>query len=125
MSIKDEENKIITESNTSELTLGEIDQNTLSEYDHKHIDNDLKYNAPLSYRYLRLIGWIMMAITFVSIVLGAVFNLRDALESITPEQMKAFQKVSVVLSYFSALPLPLFLIANFAIILQQKNNYKN
>ena len=45
-----------------------ISRENFSEYDHKKIDKDIKYRAPLSYRYLRVIGWIGMAIMFISLL---------------------------------------------------------
>lgn len=101
-----------------------INQDNLTEYDHKKIDKDIRFRGPLSYRYFRLIGWMCMSIMFISMILGFVMKLRGLFSEVPPEQMEAFAIASEVMSYFSALPLPLFLIANFAIILQQKNNYK-
>ena len=101
-----------------------INQDKLSAYDHKKIDKDIKYRGPLSYRYFRLIGWMCMSIMFISMILGVVMNLRSLFSQVTPEQMAAFSFASEIMSFFSAMPLPLFLIANFAVILQQKNNYK-
>ena len=101
-----------------------INQDNLSAYDHKKIDKDIRFRGPLSYRYFRLIGWMCMSIMFISMVLGFAMKLRGLLTEIPPEQIAAFTMASEIMSYFSAMPLPLFLIANFAIILQQKNNYK-
>ena len=101
-----------------------INQDNLTEYDHKNIDKDIRFRGPLSYRYFRLIGWMCMSIMFISMILGFVMKLRSMFSAVPPEQMEAFAIASEIMSYFSAMPLPLFLIANFAIILQQKNNYK-
>lgn len=95
----------------------------LSEYDHKVIDKDMKYRGPLSYRYLRLIGWVAMAIMFISMMIGLAVSIRGA-TGVPMEDLMGLQNASEILSLFSALPLPLFLIANFAVILQQKGNYK-
>lgn len=97
---------------------------TLSAYDHKKIDKDIKYKAPLSYRYLRFIGWISMSIMFISMMLTLSMKIKSGTGAITPEGAEAMEAASSILSYFSYLPLPLFLIANFAVILQNKNNYK-
>ena len=96
---------------------------TLSALDHKLVDRDIKYRGPLSYRYLRLIGWMAMALTLIA----TVMNFAVGLQSLFPEQAEKFAKLSTasgILSLFSSLPLPLFLIANFTIILQSRNNYK-
>ena len=96
----------------------------LSEYDHKMIDNDIRYRGPLSYRYLRLFGWLCMSIMFISMILGTMVKVRIAMGTVDEGGQQAFEIASEVMSYFSAMPLPLFLIANFAVILQSKNNYK-
>ena len=101
-----------------------INEDNLTAYDHKKIDKDIRFRGPLSYRYFRLIGWMCMSIMFISMVLGFAMKLRGIFSEIPPEQTAAFSMASEIMSYFSAMPLPLFLIANFAIILQQKNNYK-
>jgi len=96
---------------------------TLSAFDHKLIDRDIKYRGPLSYRYLRLIGWMAMAMTLIAMVMNAAVGM----QAIFPEQAEKFAKLATasgILSMFSSLPLPLFLIANFTVILQSKNNYK-
>lgn len=100
------------------------DPSAYSEFDHKMIDKDIKYRGPLSYRGLRLIGWIAMAAMFVSMMLGLVLKLKGAMGGVDDAQVEGLSTASSILSYFSALPLPLFLIANFAVILQSRNNYK-
>lgn len=107
----------------TQIDVGAVD--SLSPYDHKRLDKDIKYNAPFSYRYFRIIGWFCLAATFVSLVLGAVVNLRLLLGSAAPESLGTYNRIANVISYFSALPLPLFLIANFTVILQNRKNYKN
>ena len=101
-----------------------ISRENFSEYDHKKIDKDIKYRAPLSYRYLRVIGWIGMAIMFISLSLTLAFKIKYINGTIDPNRMARLEIVTNVLSYISALPLPLFLIANFAVILQQRGNYR-
>ena len=116
-----EKNEILEETPVKEINLA---PDTLSEYDHKRIDKDIKYRGPLSYRYLRLIGWICMSIMFVSMMLGVATMIKGAIGTVDPGRQATVERISGILSLFSALPLPLFLMANFAIILQQKNNYK-
>ena len=101
-----------------------VSTDNLSEYDHKMIDHDIKYRGPLSYRYLRLIGWVCMTIMFISMILGGVMKLKSSFGTVSPEEIRNFEIASEIMSYLSAMPLPLFLIANFAVILQSKNNYK-
>ena len=122
-----EEKKVVEEakeetSNTEkEVQANEV---VLSKHDHKMLDHDIKYRGPLSYRHFKLIGWIAMAIMFVSLMIGTAVNIRGTLGGFSESQIEGLTKASEILSYFSALPLPMFLIANFAIILQSKNNYK-
>lgn len=122
--------KEVLEENISEVTAetvakeAVISRENFSEYDHKKIDKDIKYRAPLSYRYLRIIGWIGMAIMFISLSLTLAFNIKYINGTIDPNRMARLEIVTNVLSYISALPLPLFLIANFAVILQQRGNYR-
>ena len=107
------------------LKEGEIvDKDHLSEYDHKMIDNDIRYKAPLSYRHFKMLGWLALAIGMASGGLGLIVTLALLLEKITPETASRLTNVSDIMSMFTALPLPLFMISNFAIILQQKNQYK-
>ena len=96
----------------------------LSAYDHKRLDKDIKFRGPISYRYLRLIGWIAMALTFVSSMMGLAVTMKSVIGGAIPANFESLERVAGILSLFSALPLPLFLIANFAIILQSKNDYK-
>ena len=97
---------------------------SLSEYDHKMIDNDIKYRGPLSYRHFRIIGWLALTIAAISTVIGVAATVGLILGTMTPEDAQTMSIVSEVMSFFQALPLPLFLIANFAVILQGKNKYK-
>ena len=101
-----------------------ISGDNLSEFDHQKIDNDGKYRGPLSYRHFRIIAWIALTITGIFTVLGTMVNVAVMLQVRTPEDAKILENVAEVFSFASSLPLPLFLIANFAVILQGKNNYK-
>lgn len=96
----------------------------LSAYDHKKLDKDIKFRGPLSYRYLRLIGWIAMALMFISSMMGLAVLLKTVMGGALPGNFESLERAVDILSLFSSLPLPLFLIANFAIILQSKNDYK-
>ena len=101
-----------------------ISGDNLSEFDHQKIDNDGKYRGPLSYRHFRIIAWIALTITGIFTVLGTMVNVAVMLQVRTPEDAKILENVADIFSFASSLPLPLFLIANFAVILQGKNNYK-
>ena len=112
----------ISEENIDEIKEVEVDN--LSEHDHKMIDHDMKYRGPLSYRGFRLIGWISLAFMFVSMILAFILQVKMTLTDISESTAISLSNATLYLSYFSALPLPMFLIANFAIILQSRNNYK-
>lgn len=119
-----EENVAPTQEEVTPVEINNDGSATLSSHDHKMIDKDIKFRGPLSYRYLRLIGWVAMSVMFISMMLIVAMKIKVSLELITPEGAAGMQKASEILSWFSELPLPIFLIANFAIILQHKNNYK-
>ena len=127
--ITEEVNEQVVEvsSNTEAVIVNEevkASTDALSEFDHKMIDKDIKFRGPLSYRYLRLIGWVAMAIMIISMILGIVIKIRSSIGKVPMEDLAGLQNAVGILSLFSALPLPLFLIANFATILQQRGNYK-
>lgn len=127
--INEEVNEQVVEipSNTEAVIVNEEvkeSADALSEYDHKMIDKDIKFRGPLSYRYLRLIGWVAMAIMIISMILDVVINIRSSIGNGPTEGLAGLQTAVGILSLFSALPLPSFLIANFATILQQRGNYK-
>lgn len=119
-------NEVVLENSSpeevEEVTNETIDN--LSSHDHKMIDNDIKYRGPLSYRGLRIIGWIGMAIMFISMILTMIVSIKAVLGIVDENQIMALSNTINVLSFFSSLPLPLFLIANFAIIIQSRDNYK-
>ncbi len=97
-------------------------ETNLSSYGQKMINNDIKYRGPLSYRHFRLFGWLSLSIMFISMMLILSFSFKTS--AVTPQDLVKYERISSIMSYFSSLPLPLFLIANFAVILQQRNNYK-
>ena len=80
-------------------------------------ENDIKYKGPLSYRYLRIIGWLCFAVAQVGIALklGTLLNGMDS----TP-----YQTAISITSTFSNIPIFLFLLANLALIMQSKYNFK-
>ena len=101
-----------------------ISGDNLSEFDHQKIDKDSRYRGPLSYRHFRIIAWIALTITGIFTILGLVSTIAVKLQISTPEDAAVIENVAEIFSFASSLPLPLFLIANFAVILQGKNNYR-
>lgn len=73
------------------------------------LENDIKYQGKLSYRYVRLIGWFFQ-ICFVSGAIMATSFFESRLG-------KGGLVVSYIFSYLGDLAVPSFLIANFALIL--------
>ena len=80
-------------------------------------EQDIKYRGPLSYRYLRLIAWASIALTQAL----TVNNLSGLLLE-KPLISGAFE---IVLILFSALSVPLFIIATFSTILNRSKPIKN
>jgi len=79
--------------------------------------NDIGYKAPLSYRYLRILGWVSLAIA----QLGLVFRIAVMLD---PAGEASYTVASSAISYVASLPLALFMLANFGIILRNRRNFK-
>ena len=83
------------------------------------LENDIKYSGPLTYRYLRILGWLFLII----VQIGTVTKLNTRL---VPGSVDQIGWIVDTADFFSALPLPLFLLANFAIIFQKKGGtWKN
>ena len=79
-------------------------------------DKDIKYRGPLSYRYLRIIGWICMAIGQLTTIAMLYLNVGDKiLFNDTGENF---------ITIIGALATPLFLIANFGLVFNHKRTYK-
>lgn len=81
-------------------------------------EEDIKYRGKLSYRHLRMLAWFIFGISALTIVfkVGAIMH---------PDAKQGLDIASNVISFFSSLPLPLFLVANFALFFQHRNNSIN
>lgn len=79
-------------------------------------ENDIKYRAPLSYRHLRIIGWVFLAVAQVGVILtlGTDIYSNPEMYGLWPE----------VLRLFSNLMSPLFLIAAFTTVIVAKDGYR-
>ena len=93
----------------------------LGKLDHRFIheiteENDIKFRGPLSYRHLRILGWLFMAIAQIAVVLrfSAVLFKNEAMYGAAPE----------VLGFFGSLMAPLFLIAAFSTVIVAKDGYR-
>ena len=81
-----------------------------------YFKDDIKYQGPLSYRYLRILGWIAFALgqlAFVSTI-GNVASW-DPIGNVG----------RYILSFFSNLMTPLFIIASFGLVLSRRRGYRN
>ena len=81
------------------------------------LENDIKYRAPLSYRYLRIIAWVCLIIAQIGMV--AKLNIR-----IIPGSEAQIGWVKDMGEIFATFPLPLFLLANFAVMYQKRDSWK-
>ncbi len=78
--------------------------------------NDIRYRGPLSYRYLRVFAWLAIIGTQVALILSLGMRF-DA-------KLMKFSGLVVFLQIFGTLSVPLFLMANFAVIINAKNGYQ-
>ena len=81
-------------------------------------ENDIKYRGYLSYRQMRIIGWVCFA-------LGEIGMLMSIATKINPSLPSGYPAVINVLDFIYGLAMPCFLLANFAIILNRKASYKS
>ena len=79
--------------------------------------NDIRFRGPLSYRHLQIIGWL--AVSFL--VLNRVIDLGIMID---PNQPEWVLSLNVAAAFLSQFVLPLFLFANFAILLDGKKPFK-
>ena len=91
-------------------------KNKISIYD-RNASNDIRYRGPLSYRHLQIMGWL--AISFL--VLHYLIELGIMID---PNQPKWVLSLNSVAGFVSEFALPLFLFANFAILLDRKQTFK-
>ena len=81
------------------------------------LENDIKFKGVLSYRHLRILGWVFLAFAQIAVVL--TFNAK-----INPYAAAQSEAWANFFKLFTNLPLPLFMIANIASIMQKKDDYK-
>lgn len=77
--------------------------------------NDIKYRGPLSYRHLRIVGWVCMVFMALSILFSAFAKLKHS---------DGLATTSNVFNTIGTIALPPFLIANFGFILRHHNKLK-
>ena len=79
--------------------------------------NDIKFKGIFSYRHFRIAGWVCMAMTVASILIGLGMKMSSRVT-------EKYSGVHGVLSFFAELGVFLFLFANFAVIIDKKSSYK-
>ncbi len=82
------------------------------------LENDIKYRGFISYRYLRIIAWLFLIFAQCAAIIK--FNM-----SVNKASVPYVQGAFNFFDWFAYLPLPLFLVANFAYILQHRNKIKH
>ena len=80
-------------------------------------EEDIKYKAPLSYRHLRIIGWICMALGQLALLCSICNTIMDW----SPIGKAGYQAISVI----SNLSTPLFVFASFGLILSKQKRYSS
>ena len=78
---------------------------------------DIKYQGPLSYRYLRILAWVTLAAGQL-LILNTIGRTLTGWNTIP-------QNWQTVISTVSSLSTPFFIIASFGLILSNQKNYKN
>ena len=90
-------------------------KNKISIFD-RTAENDIRYRGPMSYRHLQILAWICIAFK----ILFILTNLSLRINPSQPQWLYALRDTFDNIGEFS---LPLFLFANFAIILDEKKSY--
>ena len=91
-------------------------ESRISKYE-RTAENDIGYRGPLSYRHLLILGWLCISFKVLDILIS--FGIK-----IDPNQPQWLLTLGKVAEFLGVFALPLFLIANFAIILDKKKTYK-
>ena len=80
-------------------------------------ENDIKYEGPLSYRYLRIFAWLFMAFGQIVLLnsLSASMMHYDALGDVW----------TIILGILSSLSTPLFILASFGLVLNGRRNIRD
>ena len=82
----------------------------------KFFKDDIKYQGPLSYRYLRILGW-------VAFVLGQLALMNSLTSNYNWDPLGPV--VQTIFNYGSTLMTPFFIIASFGMVLSGNRGYRN
>ncbi len=83
---------------------------------HRTAENDIRYRGPLSYRHLLIMGWLGI----VFMVIGIWTNLGITMDPNSPTWIITLNRVC---NFVGSIALPMLLLANFCIILDEKKTY--
>ena len=82
----------------------------------KFFKDDIEYQGPLSYRYLRILGWIAFVLGQLALMNSLTSNFNwDPLGPV----------VQTIFNYASTLMTPFFIIASFGMVLSGNRGYRN
>lgn len=79
------------------------------------VTTDIKFRGPLSYRHLKLLGWLCIVLTQI----GVVENLKHDLGASTHK----FFLGTEIMDFISTSALPLLLLSVFAFLIKKRDNY--
>lgn len=79
--------------------------------------NDIKYRGVLTYQHFRILGWLLIALSQLNVLL----NLGN---TIAPSRMPSLGILETILPLLGSIATPLLLVANFAVILSSRENFK-
>jgi len=79
---------------------------------------DIKYRGPLSYRYLRIIAWVALAMSQYCLVINMGLSFFEG-------ELKYPVWIFNTLAITGSLSIPFFLLASFSIILSRNRTYKS
>ena len=79
--------------------------------------NDIRYRGPLTYQHFRIVGWLFIALSQLTMFI----SLADAL---SPEEADGENLWNLILSIVGNIATPLLLIANIAVILSARSGFK-
>lgn len=81
------------------------------------LENDIRYRGPFSYRWLRIFAWVAIIAAQSAVILSLGIKIDANLA-------RKYTGLAGFLQVVGTLSVPLFLMANFAIIINAKNGYK-
>ena len=81
------------------------------------LEDDIRYRGPLSYQHFQIFGWICIVSTFVILMMNLACKVNGEMTSRLSGWIE-------VLRYAADMSLPFLLVANFSLILNNRNGYR-